>query len=404
MKKLQEILTIGRPRILHEGKTKDGDTMTILAPFTQAGEKNQNGRIYPMALMKREVERVQSKVESGAFIGSGDHNPSGHASIGDASHIVQKLWMDEEGKGWAELKILPTTKGKNVMTIIRNGGQLGLSTRGMGSVLRDGKVADDYKLFGIDIVTNPSYQGGVFNQANIHESADFEPKKAPRQMSEKVLGKLFSEMYDAEKRMLGYAGTFEEWKAKREKTIRARLLVGRDGITSVEEALNILEDPADKEARRKQENKVCRLTASQIFAEARIAGVDPNAFAAKINAKIQEEEDRKGSGYSIKERQDIYEAARRAGVDISTAEGRKLAVEKFGDYIGDEFEIIEAEARAFYEVYKKENPNVSLQSCRRMILKEREAKAAEKRRIARINSLVRENMLAGGKPIRRREN
>ena len=149
--------------ILDENK-KDG-TMKIRAPWVMAGKMNLNKRIYPLPLLNREVDRVREKVESCGMVGMGDHGTSGYSSIEGASHLVQKLFLDKAGKGWTELKILPTERGKTIQEIINAGGQLGISSRGFGTVDPITRIVkDDYKLQGLDIVTNPSADVATFNK------------------------------------------------------------------------------------------------------------------------------------------------------------------------------------------------------------------------------------------------
>lgn len=174
MNELRELQFEDEPIVLNEREIKDGDSMTVLVPWIQSDKKNRNGRTYPKALLQREVAKIQSSVKKGAFVGTGDHPESGIEDIATASHIVQGVWLDKKGKGWAEMKIIPTDRGNNVMTLIDQGAQLGVSARGFGTVdEKTGEVQDDYKLIGIDIVTNPSYKEGVFNKKNVFESLDF---------------------------------------------------------------------------------------------------------------------------------------------------------------------------------------------------------------------------------------
>lgn len=177
MEIFREILDVGKLSILHEDKTKDGNTMTVLSKFADT-KKNSNGRTYPARILKREVERVQKQIEAGGFWGTAEHPKTGNQTVTGASHIIQKMWFDEKaGEAWASLKIIPTAKGKDVMTLIKQGAQLGLSTRGTGSVSKDGTIQDDYKMLGCDIVGSPSSQGARFNQSNIFESVDFEERE-----------------------------------------------------------------------------------------------------------------------------------------------------------------------------------------------------------------------------------
>lgn len=222
-KELREIL---HPRdkftILGEKKSGDKSTITALVPWAQADEETINKRIYPKALLQREVDRVQAAVEAGSFIGTGDHPKSGLSDIKTASHIINKIWMDEGGRGWAKIKILDTERGKNIQSLIKGGAQLGISTRGFGQVGKSGRVDDDYKLMGIDIVMNPSVKSATFSKANIFESVDFEEeekvepvKKTKIIIDEKKIMAALKVCYDSEVAEYGLTDCFEHYKKKK---------------------------------------------------------------------------------------------------------------------------------------------------------------------------------------------
>lgn len=177
MKIFNDLYKHGYFRILSEAKTDNG-IMKVHVPFTQTDQENANGRIYPRALMQREVDRVSLDIADGRMLGSADHPKSGNTELDSVSHLITKMELDKDGKGWAELKILDTASGKNLKTILKSGAKLGISTRGFGTQNPDTKkVNDDYKLSGLDIVANPSYKDGVFSQDNIFESLDLAEKK-----------------------------------------------------------------------------------------------------------------------------------------------------------------------------------------------------------------------------------
>lgn len=176
----------GKPffSILSEAKV-DGSIMKVLVPFTQVDEKNGNGRIYTKDVMEREIGRVTKDIADGKFLGSADHPKSGNTELNSVSHIVKKMWLEKDGRGWASLSILDTTAGKNLKTIIKAGGKLGVSTRGFGTFDKEtSKVNPDYKLAGLDVVANPSYKDGVFSQDNIFESIDLSDKKQSAKSSD----------------------------------------------------------------------------------------------------------------------------------------------------------------------------------------------------------------------------
>lgn len=370
MEKLQEIIDIGNVKILHEGKTKVGNTMTILAPWGQADEATKNGRTYSLSLLQREVNRVQKSVEAGSFIGSGDHNPSGQSTISDASHIIKKLWIDKDGKGMAELKIIPTVRGNAAMTLIKQGATLGLSTRGFGDVSPSGIVSDNYKLSGIDIVTNPSASVATFNQDNVFESVGFDEK--------------------------------EEHKMAKSTTIKQAITravndVNDGKFSSIQEAL-IASGRGD--LARGLRNDSRRVTPADVAWEALGAGVDPAEFAKKINESIDQEEAHKDTGWSKRERESILREVEHAGKDISSAEKRvKILREHKTIPTNDEDSFLEQEAQSLYEQFKAERPddNVTLESVRNMLLKERKIQQEKKLKQDKIQFLVRENLLAGPK-------
>ncbi len=165
-------------KIISEAKVDDG-IMKISVPFTQTDKKNGNGRIYPRKIMAREVARVSQDILDGKMLGSSDHPVSGNTELDKVSHLVTSMKLNNDGQGWAELKILDTVSGKNLKTILKSGAKLGISTRGYGTFNKEtSEVKDDYRLTGLDIVANPSYKAGVFSMDNVFESLDLTSQKS----------------------------------------------------------------------------------------------------------------------------------------------------------------------------------------------------------------------------------
>lgn len=159
-------------KILTE-KVKDG-SMTVYAKFSEAEKKNQNSRIYPLEILTREVDRLQSKILSGQFLGQSDHSDSPATFLKDVSHVVTKLEMIGNN-GYATIKILNTSAGKNVQEIIKGEGKIGVSTRSVGSVdAKTGIVQKDLRLLALDLVANPSVADATIGKENILEGIDFE--------------------------------------------------------------------------------------------------------------------------------------------------------------------------------------------------------------------------------------
>lgn len=162
-----------RPTIT-ESKTKPG-VFEVTGVMQRAGAKNQNGRVYDLAVLKREVEKyMENFVKVGNAYGELDHPESAIVSLKNASHVVKDLWwdgMDLCGK----VELLNTPSGNIVKEIILGGHTIGISSRGTGSVkpTNEGhlEVQDDFELVCWDFVSNPSTHGAFMNPISLNESA-----------------------------------------------------------------------------------------------------------------------------------------------------------------------------------------------------------------------------------------
>ncbi len=315
---LKELFEAERIKILFEGKTKDSH-MRVLVPWIQADKKNLNDRIYPMSLLRRETTRIQKAVESGAFIGTGDHPAGGMTDIATASHIVRKIWLDEDGKGQAEIKILPTARGKNIMALIKGGARLGISSRGFGNVdEKTRRVKDDYKLQGIDIVTNPSFADATFDKSNVFESVNFEPKKTEKTKTGFSLERLEEIMLDFYQRDNDFRGSFSQWKEKFALPIYAKNMVEQGICKTVEEGLKMINEDVEQKEHREI------ILPKDVFIEAQIAGISAVKMAEKINKNIEREAE---SDLTVEQRVKILNEAHMAGIDIKNPEEQKRILE-----------------------------------------------------------------------------
>ena len=128
--------------------------------FMQADVKNRNGRVYPMEVLQKEVNRYNKEYinEKRAF-GELGHPDGPTVNLERASHMITKLYPD--GKNFiGEAKIMSTPMGEIVKTLMDEGAKLGVSSRGMGSLdQKNGAnyVRDDFYLAtAADIVADPS--------------------------------------------------------------------------------------------------------------------------------------------------------------------------------------------------------------------------------------------------------
>ena len=132
----------------------------IRGVFLQSDLKNRNGRVYPKDILNNEVERYNREfINKKRAFGELGHPDGPTVNLERVSHMITKLAPD--GQNFVgEAKIMNTPYGKIVKGLIYEGAQLGVSSRGMGSLETRGGanyVKDDYYLASAaDIVADPS--------------------------------------------------------------------------------------------------------------------------------------------------------------------------------------------------------------------------------------------------------
>ena len=143
-----------------EEKEGGGKNYKIKGIFLQADIKNRNGRVYPMEVLEKEVNRYNKKfINEKRAYGELGHPEGPTVNLERVSHMVTELYPD--GKNFiGEAKIMETPMGKIVKSLMNEGGKLGVSSRGMGSLdQKNGAnyVRDDFYLAtAADIVADPS--------------------------------------------------------------------------------------------------------------------------------------------------------------------------------------------------------------------------------------------------------
>ena len=143
-----------------EQKEDGNKNYKIKGVFMQADIKNRNGRVYPMQVLNKEVNRYNKEYigQKRAF-GELGHPEGPTVNLERASHMITSLTPD--GKNFiGEAKILNTPMGNIVQSLMDEGAKLGVSSRGMGSLdQKNGAnyVRNDFYLAtAADIVADPS--------------------------------------------------------------------------------------------------------------------------------------------------------------------------------------------------------------------------------------------------------
>ena len=155
-----------------EGKEKQ---QYIKGIFMQSDIKNQNGRIYPFSVLKKQVKKFNEKfVKQDRALGELGHPAGPTVNLDRVSHIITEL--QEDGKNFiGKAKIIDTPNGKIVKNLLESGVRLGVSSRGLGSVKTNkegvNEVQDDFVLSTVDIVSDPSAPDAFVN--GIMEGKEF---------------------------------------------------------------------------------------------------------------------------------------------------------------------------------------------------------------------------------------
>jgi hypothetical protein len=161
-----KLLTEWRPfeyskEMIEESKKLNGGRIVLRGILQKANTLNQNGRIYPIAVLDREVRNYQKFIKENRALGELDHPDSSVVELKNASHIVREAHMEGE-VCFGTVELLETPSGKILQSLVESGVTLGISSRGVGSTQRERDydvVQDDFQLICWDFVSEPSTPG-----------------------------------------------------------------------------------------------------------------------------------------------------------------------------------------------------------------------------------------------------
>ena len=128
--------------------------------FLQAEIQNRNGRMYPVKTLAREVAKYdESYIQKGRALGELGHPDGPSINLDRVSHRITSL--QQEGNNFVgRAQLLDTPMGDIAKSLLDEGVKLGVSSRGMGSLIKKegcNVVADDFMLAtAADIVADPS--------------------------------------------------------------------------------------------------------------------------------------------------------------------------------------------------------------------------------------------------------
>ena len=158
--------TIEDVKVITEGNG-DNKKLYIEGVFLQSELKNRNGRVYPFSVLEKEVNRYNEEyVKTKRALGELGHPDGPTVNLDRVSHRITDL-RAEGNNFMGKAQILDTPMGKIAKNLLEEGVQLGVSSRGMGSIDKREEanyVMDDFMLAtAADIVADPSAPDAFVN-------------------------------------------------------------------------------------------------------------------------------------------------------------------------------------------------------------------------------------------------
>jgi hypothetical protein len=154
-----------------------GTSLFVEGIIQRANTKNQNGRIYPKEILNRAVTRyLEGPIKENRALGELDHAQDNIIHLNNVSHNIKKLWWEQDDL-CSRIEILNTPSGRILKELFKAGINVGISSRGTGSVRELFKenaveVQNDFELLCWDFVSNPSTQGAFMQPVGLNESVD----------------------------------------------------------------------------------------------------------------------------------------------------------------------------------------------------------------------------------------
>jgi hypothetical protein len=171
------------------GQLDHSKPFVFYATLQKWGVPNRNGRVYPEKILKREAEKYQDVIKKGMSISELNHPESSLVDLDRVSHIITETWWEGNilmGKiklltspGFHERGIV-TSKGDVAANLMRQGVTMGVSSRGVGSLVKKGdqnEVQEDFELICFDLVSSPSTPG-AYLYLNAEDRPRYEEKLA----------------------------------------------------------------------------------------------------------------------------------------------------------------------------------------------------------------------------------
>lgn len=180
--------------------------------FQYADRPNANGRIYGRKILEEAIKALQPEIKARRVLGELDHPADAKIHMDRVSHLVTKLWMEDNGGVFGELEILRgTIMGDQLAALVDNQVTVGISSRGAGEleeVEMNGqvyqKVSPGYTLVTFDVVGEPSVGGSFLSVLESKQKQLQQRKIITKSDAEKLVVNEFKNLY---------GGSLSEWSS-----------------------------------------------------------------------------------------------------------------------------------------------------------------------------------------------
>jgi len=204
------------------GQLEHSKPFVFYAVLQKYDTPNRNGRIYPERILRREVENYKKAIEKGLSISELNHPESSLIDLDRVSHLITDMWW-EGNTLMGKIKLLTSPgfhergvvscPGDMAANLMRQGVTMGVSSRGVGSLVKKGErneVQDDFELICFDLVSSPSTPGAYLflnkDDKNRYDENLEEETKSRSQEGRIDGGKGLNKSLDLMKKLSDYLG------------------------------------------------------------------------------------------------------------------------------------------------------------------------------------------------------
>ena len=157
---------------INESINDPNKSLIVSGVVQRADAPNQNQRIYPKAILEREIDKYKKKITEHTALGELDHPLTNIINLLNVSHQFLDVWWNGDDV-LGKIEVLSTPSGNILKELFRRKIKVGISSRGFGSVneMDNGivEIDEDFDLLCFDFVSDPSTHGAFQSPLKEHK-------------------------------------------------------------------------------------------------------------------------------------------------------------------------------------------------------------------------------------------